>query len=251
MSLRLSVFVRTASLLTLLLLAPATPAWAGPSGGHVIEARGEVTIDWSLGVARARGASAGDLRAPSAAVARVGAERTARATARELLVHTAAGLVLADGRAVEAATGNDAAATARLEAALDQTRLAHADYGTDGSVVVAEELPLEAVRLAVAGAPAPPPEPDGPTAVLVDARKALDGPVLGLSLSAGGERYAGPTIFYRDAAAARADVRLGERVEEARATSRDGETLALADGADVARLRRAGALVVVLLPVKR
>lgn len=233
-----------------LLAAPAAPAWAGPPAGHVIESHGEVTIDWSLGVARARGASAGDLRAPSAAVARVGAERTARASAREQLSAAAAALTLADGRTVEDATKEPAAA-ARLDAILDQTSLFHADYGTDGSVVVAEQLPLEAVRLAVVGAPAPPPDPDGPTAVLVDARKALEGPVLGLTLASGGERYAGPTIFYRGTTAARGDARLGDRVVEARATARDGDTLTLADGADVAKLRRAGALVVVLLPVKR
>jgi len=246
LSLRLLVRFVLIAVLSLL----AAPAWADPDSGHVIEARGEVTIDWSLGVARARGAAAGDLRAPSAAVARVGAERTARATARELLAGAAAAMALADDRTVEEAT-KDPAATARLDAVLDQTRLFHADYGTDGSVVVAEQLPLEAVRLAVVGAPAPPPDTDGPTAVLVDARKALDGPVLGLTLSAGGERYAGPTIFYRATAAARGDARLGDRVVDARATARNGETLTLADGADVAKLRRAGALVVVLLPVKR
>ncbi len=246
MSLRLLVrFAVTAALLLV-----AAPASAGPRAGHVIEARGDVTIDWSLGVARARGASAGDLRAPSAAVARVGAERTARATARELLGHTAAALTLADGRTVEDAT-KDSAAAARLDAVLGETHLFHADYGTDGSVVVSEQLPLEAVRLAVVGAPAPPADTDGPTAVLIDARKALDGPILGLTLESGGERYAGPTIFYRATADARSDARLGDRVVEASATARDGETLTLADGADVAKLRRAGALVVVLLPVKR
>ncbi|HUH04398.1 MAG TPA: hypothetical protein VML75_20525, partial [Kofleriaceae bacterium] len=117
-----------------------------------------------------------------------------------------------------------------------------------------EAVPLEAVRVAVAGPTAPPASsPDAPTAVIVEVRSGIETPVVGLTLATGAARYQGPVVFHMSARAALKDARLGARVLRARATGvRDGQLELGGDGgldaAEVTSLRDSGALVVVVLP---
>src|SRR5688572_8785409 len=101
-------------------------------------------VDWTRGLLVARGAAAGDLRAPSPAVARLAAERRARQAARDQLRALAAAIPTGDGKKLGAPDG---AAAARLDAALGRTIDLTTDYGTDGSVVLTCALPLEALRV--------------------------------------------------------------------------------------------------------
>ncbi len=128
------------------------------------------------------------------------------------------------------------------------------EHASDGSVVLAAALPLEAARAALSGAspPAGAGGERGPTAIVVDAGRHLKRPALGVKLSAGSERYAGPTVFATRSEAVGAD-RLGERPVRAKASSYKGGALHLTgdDAAEqLAGARAAGALVVVELPAQ-
>jgi hypothetical protein len=217
-------------------------------GGAVIDSLGPgARVDWTRGLLIATGAAAGDLRAPSAELARLKAERQARDAARTQLRRHARDLALADGRELGAALEGKAAA--RFDRALESLLDEHVEHASDGSVVLTAALPLESVRAAVFG-PAPPASAgqDGPTAIVVDAGRHLDRPALGVKLAAGSERYAGPTVF-----AARGDAigpeRLGSRPVQVEAVDYRGGALHLADddAAALVSARAAGALVVVEL----
>ena len=223
------------------LVALASPAAA--------ERAAAVRTDWARGLTIAHGAAAGDLRAPSAAVARVGAERTARERARTRLEAAARKLPVAGGKTVGQRADADKEIARRLQAAMAHTVDLDIDYGSDGSVVVEAALGLDALRAAVFG-----PDPAGDasdakaiSAVIVDARKLKLAPAIGLSLAAGSERYRGPTIYVTSADAIRKDGRAGKAPIDAVATGLDQGSLAISLAPDkLASARRAGALVVVV-----
>ena len=104
----------------------AVPAAVGRTGA---------TFDAAEKVVSAHGAAAADLRAPTAAIARVKAERQARAAAEKKI---AAALVeLGDTRELE-----------ELNKQLADAKIADERYGSDGSVELTltlstEELPLK------------------------------------------------------------------------------------------------------------
>lgn len=243
--------MRPAWWLAALIVATAAPAAADKSGAVVRELGEGARVDWTRGLLLARGAAAGDLRAPSPSVARLAAERRARAAARTRLRELAADLPLADGRKLGAALAGEG--KARLERALERTLDDQIDHGTDGSVVVTCALPLEAVRAAAMGASAPAVVADkAPTALLVEADRQLKRPLLGVTLTAGAERYAGPTVYAaRGGAVAGNAARLGARPRPLRGAKlgKDG-TLELAGddaAAALAEARAAGALVMLII----
>jgi hypothetical protein len=213
-------------------------------------------LDWSRGLLIARGAAAGDLRAPSPNVARLAAERSARDAARARLRDLANDLPLAGGRSVGEVVAADSAAAARLAGAVERTVDLDIDLGTDGSVVLSAGLPLEAVRAALYG---PSPVPTGrakgaPTTLVVDAAAHLDAPLLGLSIAAGDERYQGPTLFAARRPDRKGDPRIGARPVLVRAKGHAGGALELAGAkaaSAVKRAREAGALIVIVYKENR
>jgi hypothetical protein len=252
--------LRPASLaVALVAIALARPAGARPDGkpdegsdrGAVVVSLGPgAEVDWTRGLLIATGAAAGDLRAPSPELARLKAERQARDAAREELRRLARDLHLADGRELGAALEGEA--KARFERALEAVLDQRVEHASDGSVVLAAALPLEAARAALSGASPPAGGERGPTSIVVDAGRHLKRPALGVKLAAGSERYAGPTVFATRSDAVGPD-RLGDRPVRARASGYRGGALHLAgdDAAEqVAGARAAGALVVVELPAQ-
>jgi hypothetical protein len=123
------------------------------------------TVDWSRGVITARGVGPADRHAPSPAVARDAARVRAEDAARAALT-----------KAAKQLPGVEAGALAddKLARAVARASVASMDLGTDGSVTVSIALPVEAVRVAIAGPrraePAAPPI-DVPPVVIVDATK--------------------------------------------------------------------------------
>jgi hypothetical protein len=247
----------------LMALALPWPAHAESRGALVVDKGQGARIDWTRGMVVARGAAAADLRAPSPQVARLAAERRARSAAQARLRQLARDLKLADGRTVGAALSKDAAAAARFDRALARTLDLAIDHASDGSVVLSAGLPIEAIRTAATG---PTDLPTGagasttakvaatglPTALVVIAGKHLAHPAVGVILTAGGERYAGPTLFAgREQAVDSA--RLGGRPVRLKAGGGTGGSLELTGG-DAARqladARAAGALVLVVVAEK-
>lgn len=250
--------MRLASVAALaLLVCWLAPAWAAPRSQAVIapvEHGG--AIDWTRGLVIAVGAAPGDIRAPSPDLARVGAERRARAQAQQRLLAAARALRLEE-RLVGEHADADAAVAERLAAAAARALDLAVDYGSDGSVVLTAGLPLEAVHQAVhpaAAMDAPAlgssvqPAAKAPTAVIVDARGVLDAPVLGLGLAAGAHEYAGPAVFHGGAGAAAADARRGPRPVRTRATAmRDGRLVVSLPAEELAAANAARALVIVII----
>lgn len=224
---------------------------------RVVEERADrAIVDWTAGRLLATGAGAPDLRAPSPAIARIGAERAARKAARARLAERARELPWAGGGSLGERLAADPGAASRIEAVLARPDDADVRYFSDGAVEVTLAIPLEALRVAVAPPEPPVGDDTAPTALVVEADRLRPSPALGLALVAGDVRYAGPTIYHRDRGAAASDPRLGPRPTRvlARAVDPERGTLAVAlDDAALAAAARAGALVVVVAsdPVRR
>ena len=228
----------------------AVPGAAAGTGAVTEERAGEGVIDWSRGLVITRGAAAADLRARSPEVARVGAERRATERAQQHLLALATHVSLADGSKVGAIGQKDPEAARRLARAARSALEVDIDYGSDGSVVIHLGLPLEAIRVALAGPEsAPAPRDAAVTGVIVHAGGVVKAPALGLELVAGKVRYAPPVVFTRGSGA---DPRLGDSVLEARALSRDGRALSVdLEPEALARARAGGALVRIVLESPR
>jgi hypothetical protein len=205
----------------------ASSAAAGRSRNVVQKLSERGSVDWTRGVILAVGAAAADLQAPTPTVARIRAERVARERAGAKLAAQARALPVAAGKTVGEHLDGDAAARARFERAIARALDEAIDYSSDGSVVVTLALPVEAVRIAVSG-PAAPPTGTGPTAVVVDARKVMTEPSVGVRVG----DYAGPVVFYRSVKAAARDRRAGGDVARSTAIGLSDGALAIEGDAD-------------------
>lgn len=250
------------ALCAVLVALPATAA-AKPATPVVIKHAPRTRIDWSRGLILATAGQAADVRAPRPGIARIAAEREARARAKAIAAEAAKAIHLATGKTVGDAAKSDPDAAARLARAAQSARDVDISYATDGSVTITVGLALEAVRRAVMGTPeAQPAAADAPTAVIVDARKVLRKPRLGIAIAHGDETYRGPVVFYRRGLEL-ADDRLGPRVAIAPAARYHHGTLIItkplrahkkqahASALSLAAAAQQGAVVVVILGEKR
>ncbi|MBI4510690.1 MAG: hypothetical protein HY698_13735 [Deltaproteobacteria bacterium] len=228
-------------MVTFLALIPIL--FSPPQG--ITEARpGRVVINWTTGEIVVVGAGPPDLRAPSAAVSRVGAERAARREATRRLVEAARSLKLAAGGTV-GDKGVDQALVALATKARDVDIL----HASDGAVEVTLALSLESVRAAVMkGLPASAPPPvDAPTSIVVDARHLSPATLLGYSVVSGSARHVGPVYWHRELKAARADSRAGTRPITARALSVEGGELRVEAGEQaIESAARAGVAILIV-----
>lgn len=120
---------------------------AAPTAAHAQE-KGE--IDWNRRVIRARGQGAPDLSAASISVARLGAERAARADAMRNLLETLKGATVENGSQVGTLLQNDKALSVKVQGALRGFRVpagqpgkANPRYYSDGGVAIEVELPID------------------------------------------------------------------------------------------------------------
>jgi len=211
--------------------------------GPVTTAAKGAVVDWTAGLVRAEVTIPADRHAPSPAVARGGARRKAEERARARLAAAAKALPWAAGGTVgEQLKGKDGQAA--LDGAVAAAIVLGADYFTDGSVRVELGLPIEAVRVAIAGPrrvePGSAPDP-GPTAIVVDATRLDVGPAVGLGLQSGGASAVGPVVFAHERPDAE---QLGPRPADVKAARRKGGALVV-DNVDPAAVP--GALVVVMV----
>ena len=110
-------------------------------------------IDWAHGLVTADGIGVANRAAPTPAAARGPARRLAEDAARKKLAGQVLALPLAEGGGtLEAKVKSDAAVKAAIDMAVAQAIVVTADPETDGSWKVTMAVPIEAVRLALAGA---------------------------------------------------------------------------------------------------
>jgi hypothetical protein len=165
--------------------APATPIRSGDDQGRV--------TDWTTGQLLARGIGVADRHAPSPAVARDAARRRAIADATRALIAAAAQLPMANGQRLAKAL--DPAALAAVAAT---AQVSAAEPLVDGSWRVELALPLEALRLAVAGPrPAPAADDTGPSVLIVQLSGKM-APALGVGFGDGKVVRRGATLWVED-----------------------------------------------------
>jgi hypothetical protein len=122
-------------------------------------------IDWARRVIKARGQGAPDLTAPSISVARLGAERAAKADAMRNLLETLKGATVENGGQVGTLLQGDNAMLVKVQGALRGFRVVPAapgkpnpHYYSDGGVAIDVELPIDSLPEELrAGLKGPPP----------------------------------------------------------------------------------------------
>jgi hypothetical protein len=144
-------------------------------------------VDWAKGVIEAPAIGTADRRAPSPAVARVGALREAEERAALALLAEARALPWRSGTVGEAADASPEAAAALALAARPASLVDRGtEYLPDGSVRIRRALPIEAVRQAIDGPRVVEPDWGGKPAKtslrdhIVDAREVAVIPAVGL-----------------------------------------------------------------------
>ena len=167
------------ALLSSLCVFLAAPAWGAP----VRETFGAATVDFSAGQVVVAGAAAADPHAPSAAVARVRAERTARQVAARRLLSALEAVPrerLGCGRSpLSPSTVDGAAARAETQSI---------EWSSDGSVALTLRIPL--------GQLAAPAGPDGGAAEARAGAVLLEPGAAGrLFAEEGGACVAAPPVF--------------------------------------------------------
>jgi hypothetical protein len=129
-------------------------------------------IDWELRTIRATGVGPPDLNAPSIAVARLGAERAALATAQRNLLDALSAAPLQGGGTAGALLQKDEALRAKVQAKLRTARRVKTHYFSDGGISLELQLPLDQLPPEIGGAlkapaqasaPAPTSAPDAGT----------------------------------------------------------------------------------------
>jgi hypothetical protein len=109
-------------------------------------------IDWARRVIKARGQGAPDLSAPSISVARLGAERAAKADAMRNLLELLQGATVESGASVGTLLQNDSALKTRVHGVLRGFTVVPAapgkpnpHYYSDGGVAIDVELPIDSL----------------------------------------------------------------------------------------------------------
>jgi len=117
-----------------------------------LTARADATgeIDWQRRVLKATGQGAPDLNAPSIAVARLGAERAAMATAQRNALETLKGATLESGGTVGTLLQNDSALRTKVQGKLRGVRAVKTHYYSDGGVSLDVEVPLDQLPAEIA-----------------------------------------------------------------------------------------------------
>jgi hypothetical protein len=108
-------------------------------------------VDWASGLVTAGGVGLADRHAPNPAVARGTSRRAAEEAAKKQLADQVAALPVAAGGKVADRAKADTQVAARLAAAVEHALTVSAEPETDGAWRVTLAVPIEAVRIALAG----------------------------------------------------------------------------------------------------
>ncbi len=147
--------------------------------------------DWARGLVTAEGLGLADRHAPTPAVAREPARRMAESAARKQLAAQLPALPLATGGTLKAKLG-DKQLAAQIAEAVEAAITLEAIPHTDGSWNVTLAVPIEAVRVALAGPRKPTAADEDPAVIVVESVKAK--PAIGYTV--GG--IAAPTVWSKD-----------------------------------------------------
>ena len=208
---------------------PRANAWLVAATVVVAASHAEADVDWARGLVTADGIGVANRAAPSPAAARGPARRMAEQAAKKQLAAQLPKLPLASGGTLAAKLKSDTAIRAAIHEAVAQAIVVAEDLETDGSWRLTMAVPIEAVRIAVAGVRRLGPSGDaGLPVVVVDARAAVK-PAVGYTV--GG--LAAATVFVKDVPAWAADA---PRVPAAKAAKAGAIDVVAPTGASEATL---------------
>jgi hypothetical protein len=247
-------------LLLLVCLAATAAAWASPPPAPT-----KGGVDWQAQVLTATGSGAPDLRAVTAAQARLGAERAAKMDAFRNLLEQAKGVQLESGKTLGAVL-EDEATRGHVQGVLKGFKVTHKRYFSDNGVEIDVEVPLSGVLAALPDVPAEPAvtpvqgkvelakaTKKKATGLIVDARGLSLTPALAprlldpegkavYSRAAVTEKKATVASYFQSVEAAKGSKRLGPHPLIVKATAAKGADLVLS-AKDVAALQADGAFL--------
>lgn len=228
--------------LMLAVAAALTPALARADGESC-------TTDWQRQVIKCKGSGAPNLDAPTIAVARLGAERAAKADALRNLLEAVRG-VKVDGTASGAdLLKKDPSLTTKVNGALKNFKVTDTRYFSDGGVEVDVEVPMASVAdvlLPKADPASAPATADGPTGVIIDASAFKPAPAIAPRVldESGAAVYAGKTSYAKDVEGAKKDARVKDHplVVKALRLAAVGSPDVVISSADAQKLKGSSAL---------
>ncbi len=150
--------------------------------------KAEPVVDWQRGLVVASAGAPADLRAPTTELARVKAERVAKARCRKELRKAASGLRPSEGGKWALPAGTQLGLITM-----------GTDQGSDGSVVVTMALPIDRLRTIRYGADVPREAPSTAPPLVVDASAIKLKPGVGLGIRANGATLRPPIRFVTSA----------------------------------------------------
>ncbi|MEZ4271331.1 MAG: hypothetical protein R3C68_07830 [Myxococcota bacterium] len=128
-------------------------------GGHLARAGSEVSqdipghgkVNFTDKTITATGTGAPNLKAPNAAVARIGAERTARLDALRNILETVKGVTVTGTVSAAGALSDSPSVTAKVQGIVQNFKVIDTKYYSDGGVDMIVEVPLNGVTDAFVG----------------------------------------------------------------------------------------------------
>jgi hypothetical protein len=141
-------------LLCLAMLSLSLCAFAQGKDAKAKDAKPVGGVNWEGQILKATGSGAPDLKASTAAQARLGAEMAAKLDALRNLIAQAKSIQVSAGKTLGEEMTNDEV-RARVEGAVKGFRIANKRYFSDQGVEIDVEVPLSALASALEGAPSP------------------------------------------------------------------------------------------------
>ena len=244
--------IEAAILSMTLALSPVAASAEEPAKDAVAQTVGHGQIDWTNKTITATGSGAPDLKAANVAVARLGAERAAKADALRNILEAVKGVRISGGQSAGAAMDTSPEVKAKVEGVVRNFKVVDTKYYSDGGVDVIVQVPMDGVLAeallptgtAAAAAPTPAESSAGPSGVIVNAKGLKVAPALAPRLvdESGKELY-GPAMVGKDALVQRGVASYSKSLEQAtRDTRVSGKPLVVKG----VRLSQAGSADVVV-----
>jgi len=190
-------------LTVVVVLCSASVAWAQGDVSQDVPGHGQ--INWTAKTITATGTGAPDLKAPNAAVARIGAERVARMDALRNVLEAVKGAKISGTTKAEGLIAESPQLNAKVQGVVRNFKVLDIKYYSDGGVDIIVEVPLSGVTEALvtdAGAsPHKGKKPgDGTTGVIINAKGLAVAPGLAPRIyNEGGDELYGAQVVNKNA----------------------------------------------------
>lgn len=215
--------IEAAVLSMTLTLAPLSAIAEEPAKDAVAQSVAHGQVDWTAKTITATGSGAPDLKAANVAVARLGAERAAKADALRNILEAVKGVRINGSQTAGAAMDGSPEVKAKVEGVVRNFKVVDTKYYSDGGVDVIVQVPMDGVlaeallpTAPAATAATPTESAAGPSGVIVNAKGLKVAPALAPRLmDESGKEIYGPTMVGHDALVQRGVASYTKSLEQA------------------------------------